>query len=93
MEMNLDILHAIQDGEEKPTRIMSKSNLTWAQLQEGLVFLEESGFIQEKVIGSSRRQKIDKRTKNMYTLTEKGASVLRYFRKELAQVENLITSL
>lgn len=93
MEMNLDILRAIQEGEEKPTRIMSKSNMTWSQLQQGLDFLVESGFIEEKVLGERPMRRVDKRTKNRYLVTEKGASVLRYFRKELGQLETLISAL
>ncbi|MCW4011829.1 MAG: winged helix-turn-helix domain-containing protein [Candidatus Bathyarchaeota archaeon] len=93
MEMHLDILRVIQEGEEKPTRIMSKSNMTWLQLQQGLEFLLENNLITEKVTNERPFRKEDKRTKNRYLLSEKGTSVLRYFRNELSQVNNLISSI
>ncbi len=93
MEMHLDILRAIHEGEEKPTRIMSKSNMTWSQLKNGLEFLSENMFIEENTIEKKPLRRRDKRTKNRYTVTEKGDSVLRYFRKEHKQVETLISSL
>ena len=92
MEVNLDILRAIHSGEEKPTHIMSKSNTTWIQLQEGLGFLVKSKFVKE-IPNKKKIRKVDKRTKNKYTLTEKGESVLRYFRREFEQVEELFLSL
>ena len=93
MEMHLDILRAIHEGEEKPTRIMLKSNMTWSQLQQGLEFLTENQFIEEITDETRPLRRRDKRTKNRYKATEKGISVLRYFRREHAQVENLISSL
>ena len=71
---------------------MSKSNTTWIQLQEGLGFLVKSKFVKE-IPNIKQMKKVDKRTKNKYALTEKGKSVLRYFRKEHEQVEVLFLSL
>lgn len=93
MEMHLDILRTIYEGEEKPTRIMSNSNMTWSQLQQGIDFLLKSMLITKKDMDKNQFRKADKRTKNRYIVTKKGESVLRYFRKELQQVENLISSI
>jgi len=92
MEVTLDILRAINAGEEKPTHIMSKSNTTWTQLQEGLGFLVKNKFIKE-ISNKKKTRKVDKRTKHKYTLTKKGESVLRYFRREFEQAEMLFLAL
>jgi predicted transcriptional regulator len=93
MEMNLDILRAIQEAEGKPTRIMSVCNMTWSQLHEGLNLLARSEFIKIESISEASPRRVDKRSKNKYHIAPKGDAVLRYFRKELGQVENLISSL
>ncbi|MBD3172365.1 hypothetical protein GF326_07830 [Candidatus Bathyarchaeota archaeon] len=93
MEMNLDILRAIQMGEKKPTRIMGRSNMTWSKLQRGLEFLLDSGYIIEIPVEDLPRKRVDKRSKQIYQLTEKGESILRYFRNELKPVKNLITTI
>lgn len=92
MEVTLDILRAINAGEEKPTHIMSKSNTTWTQLQEGLGFLAKNKFVKE-ISNKKKTRKVDKRTKHKYTLTKKGESVLRYFKREFEQAEMLFLSL
>jgi predicted transcriptional regulator len=93
MEVNLDILRAVQMGEEIPTKIMSKSNTTWKQLQQGLEFLEKNSFVRKLPVKNERFRRTDKRTRDKYRLTKRGESVLRYFKKEFEQVEVLFLSL
>ena len=93
MEINLDILKTIGDGEVKPTRIMSQCNITWGQLNEGFDLLLKSGFIRIDANEKEPMKRLDKRTKNKYYLTPKGESVIRYFRKELGQFNALIAAI
>jgi predicted transcriptional regulator len=93
MEVYLDILKAISDGEEKPTRIMSRCNITWNQLNEGVDLLLSTGFIMVEVNKKQATRRVDRRTKNKYYLTPKGESVIKYFRKELGQFNILIAAI
>lgn len=83
LEICLDILRIIKDGESRPTRIMYGANLSWKPLQSLLTSMTSQGLIKE--IEMSRGK--DKRTKKIYELTEKGNRILRYY----LEVEKLIT--
>ena len=73
MEMHLDILRTLaQKGPLKLTHIMYKSNLNCCVLKEYLDFLIEQELVEEKTI---------KKEKIVYTITEKGLTVLKYFRE------------
>ena len=91
MEIYLDILSVIQSGETKPTRIMTKTNMAWAQIQKEFQSLEDGGLI---VINQTpepgRRQRKDMRSKLLYSLTKKGENILRYFRKDGKELGELI---
>lgn len=73
MEMHLDILRTLaQKGPLKLTHIMYKSNVNCCVLKEYLDFLTEQELVEEKTI---------KKERIVYTITEKGLTVLKYFRE------------
>ena len=73
LEVYFDVLKAIGEGVDKPTRIMYKANLSWNTLEDALATLANREFIVEKRIGNSRR----------YSLSIKGQSALEHFNKAL----------
>ena len=73
LDIMLDVLSAVQNGEEKPTRIMYSANLSWKPTRKILGILVDQGLLRDiEVTGS-------KRSKRSYVITEKGVNVLRYF--------------
>ena len=73
MEIHLDILRTLaQKGPLKLTHIMYKSNVNCCVLKEYLDFLIEQELVEEKTI---------KKERIVYTITEKGLTVLKYFRE------------
>lgn len=85
LEIYLDILNVIKEGNTKPTRIMYGANLSWKLLQGVLGSLVSQGLIDEVDLSRSR----DKRTNRVYQVTKKGDNVIRYFNhaKELIVVD------
>jgi len=75
LEINLDVLDAIKNGTEKPTRIMYKSNLSWKILNNTLSNLISQNLIEKFDMSDSR----DKRTNKVYKITQKGEALTRYF--------------
>jgi len=69
LEIYIDILKAVFEGNEKPTRIMYRANLSWPRLQEYLNSLVKQGLLIKEEKDGKRR----------YQGTEKGFRVLRYF--------------
>ncbi len=74
LEIILTVLRAVKSGIEKPTRIMYAANMSWNPTQKVLKKLVAEGHLE--VIEEPSVQRAKKR----YIITEKGASVLRYFR-------------
>jgi len=73
MEMQIDILKTLaQKGPLKLTHIMYKSNVNCCVLKEYLDFLTNHELVEEKTI---------KKEKIVYAITEKGLTVLKYFRE------------
>ena len=73
LDIRIDILNVIVDGESKPTRIMYSTNMSWKPLRKSLKSLTDQGLI--KVSGSDDR---DKRGKENFEITEKGRRVLKF---------------
>jgi len=71
LEVYLDVLHAINDGLDKPTRIMYGTNLSWKTLQEILVSMVDQELIS---VNSKKRSK-------RYSILPKGIRALQYFLK------------
>ena len=73
MEIHLDILKTLaQKGPLKLTHIMYKANVNCSVLKEYLDFLTQQELVEEKTI---------KKERIVYTITEKGLTVLKYFRE------------
>lgn len=91
LEIYLEILSVIHSGESKPTRIMTKTNMAWSQIQEEFTGLANRGLVivEDANTHSTRRRK-DKRSKLQYRLTPQGENILRYFRKEASGLGDLI---
>jgi len=75
LEIILDILSAVMDGVDKPTRIMFAAKMSYRSTQRVLSRLVEQGFLEVRMNTKSRQ------SKKRYVITEKGANVLDYFEK------------
>ena len=85
LELQLIILSAIEDGVDKPTRIMYAANMSWKPVQKILSRLVEQGLI--VVMTNSKREQ----SKRRYVITEKGSKILTFFNdaKDLLQFEGM----
>jgi predicted transcriptional regulator len=85
LEIQLSILSAIQDGVDKPTRIMYAANMSWKPVQEILSRLVEQGLI--RIMTDTESEQSRKR----YVISEKGSKVLAFFNdaKNLMQIEGI----
>ena len=71
-----DVLHAIELGVAKPTRIMYKANLTYQMLQDIFTTLVRNRFIREELSGTKKR----------YYITQKGKNALHHDRQNLQNI-------
>ena len=71
LETYVDILEAVRSGADKPTHVMYKANVCWVALKEYLAELITQRLLEESNVDGHKR----------YTLTEKGARTLEYYRK------------
>lgn len=87
LDIVLNVLSAVMEGIDKPTRIMYSANLSWRPTQKILASLVEQGLLHEIEDLKS------KRSKKKYGITEKGVNVLRYFEgaKNLLDIEDVLT--
>lgn len=85
LELQLIILSAIEDGVDKPTRIMYAANMSWKPVQKILSRLVEQGLI--VVMTSPKREQ----SKRRYMITKKGSKILTFFNdaKDLLQFEGI----
>ena len=72
-EIYIDVLKAIKDGLEKPTRIMYRSNLSWRPLKNILDELVTLGLVERKTI----KPRNGSRERAIYTIIEKGTRILQ----------------
>lgn len=79
-EIYVDILAKIKSGTVIPTRIMYEANLSWKPLKQTLRMLTAQGLVKQSKCD-------DKRTKKVYSLTEKGENVLNYFNRAKGLLE------
>jgi len=71
MEILIDILRAVADGNHKPTHIMYRANLSWLRLKRQLNFLmKQEILVSEEGNGGT-----------VYNITRKGKDVLEYFKR------------
>lgn len=69
-QIAVDVLSVVKDGEDRPTRIMYASNLSWNSLRGTLELLVNKGYVEESIL--NKRQK-------RYSITNKGVDVLGYY--------------
>jgi len=73
LEMYVDILKVLaRTGPLKLTHIMYKANVNCSVLKEYLDFLIAQNLVEEKTVGKKRI---------VYAITERGITVLKYFRE------------
>ena len=80
LEISYEILKIIMRGEDKPTKIMYKANISGNALKDILHLLTEKEFIHEKTVKNSKR----------YEIAEKGIQSLYYYQKAVQEIELLI---
>ncbi len=82
LNIQLEVLKAVREGVDKPTRIMYAANMSWNRVRKVLDNLVDSGLLSviENTVGN--------RSKRRYEITEKGISVLNYLEgaKELVDI-------
>ena len=73
LEMYIDILRVLaQKGPLKLTHIMYKANVNCSVLKQYLNFLIKQELVEEQTVGKKRI---------VYAITDRGRTVLRYFRE------------
>jgi predicted transcriptional regulator len=80
MQVELDILRVINEGIDRPTRIMYRTNLSWSVMQSFLTILESRGLVQIK--------KENGRT--IYSLTDKGNNLLLTYDSVKSQFDSIV---
>ena len=76
-QIAVDVLTVIGKGEERPTRIMYASNLSWNSLKGTLDTLVGKGYVDEMYMNQKQKR---------YTISSKGRDVLSYYN----QLETLV---
>ena len=77
LEMYIDILKVLaRHGPLKLTHVMYKANLNCSVLKQSLNFL-----IQQSLVEDQTSHKKRNRTRVVYAITERGRTVLKYFRE------------
>lgn len=69
-QITIAVLTVIAEGEQRPTRIMYASNLSWNSLKSTLDLLVSKGYVDEDHV-SDRNKK--------YSITAKGREILGYY--------------
>ncbi len=77
MEMYIDVLKVLaRHGPLKLTHIMYKANVNCSVLKQYLDFLIRQGLVEEQTLRKKRNK-----TRVVYAITERGRTVLKYFRE------------
>ena len=77
LEMHIDILKVLaHHGPLKLTHIMYKANVNCSVLKQYLDFLTQRNLIEEQTLHKKRNK-----TRVVYAITERGRTVLKYFRE------------
>jgi predicted transcriptional regulator len=80
MQVELDILRVINEGIDRPTRIMYRTNLSWSVMQSFLTILESRGLVQIK----------KENGKTIYSLTDKGNNLLLTYDSVKSQFDSIV---
>ena len=85
LELHLDVLKVLaRHGPLKLTHIMYKANVNCSVLKQYLDFLIRQNLVEEQTLRKKRNK-----TRVVYAITERGLTVLKYFR-ELEKVLQII---
>ena len=77
LELHVDILKALaRHGPLKLTHVMYKANVNCSVLKQYLGFLIQHNLVEEQTLPKRRHK-----TKVVYAITERGRTVLKYFRE------------
>jgi predicted transcriptional regulator len=68
-QITIDVLKVIDKGEQRPTRIMYASNLSWNSLKSTLALLVSKGYIYQNCLDQNKK----------YSITAKGREILDYY--------------
>jgi predicted transcriptional regulator len=79
LEIYIDVLNTIAEGNNKHSQIMQKTNLSYLTAKNCLKSLVTKGYVSASQ-SLQKNTKHKKMTINYFELTEKGKSVLTYFR-------------
>ncbi len=75
--MYIDILKVLaRHGPLKLTHIMYKANINCSVLKQYLDFLIQQNLVEEQTFGKKRNK-----TRVVYAITERGRTILKYFRE------------
>lgn len=94
LEMYIDVLKVLsRNGPLKLTHIMYKANVNCSVLKQYLDFLIRQDLVEEQIVGKKRGK-----TRIVYAITERGGTVLKYFRElnsalQLTEERNKIPAL
>jgi len=94
LEMYVDILKVLaRHGPLKLTHIMYKANVNCSVLKKYLDFLIQQNLVEEQTVYKKRNK-----TRVVYAITERGRTVLKYFRElnsalHITEEENKIPAL
>ena len=77
LEIHLDVLKALaRYGPSKLTHVMYKANVNCNTLKQYLAFLIQHNLVEEQTLHKKRHG-----TRVVYAITERGLTVLKYFRE------------
>ena len=80
-EINLEILQQLGVGINKPTPLMSATNINYSKLRDALKMMVKREFVEQvDATEPVRRRRNDRRTTQTFQLTSKGQNVVNYFR-------------
>jgi predicted transcriptional regulator len=83
LEVQIDILKVLaRHGPLKLTHVMYKANVNCSVLKQYIGFLIQQNLIEEQPVGKKRA-----RTRVVYAITERGRTVLKYFKNLDAVLE------
>ena len=81
LEIMLKVLELIHSGEKKTSQIMSGAGITSSQFKTVKKLLTTKGYITVTKVVNQKGKRQDRRTRELYSITQKGTNVLKYYWK------------
>lgn len=81
LKIMLNVLELIHSGEKKASLIMSGAGITSSQFKTVKKLLSTKGYIKITKAGTRKGKRQDRRTRELYSITQKGTNVLKYYWK------------